>query len=93
MIRLRAEYPWVMKTQIITCIEVSPDWTLDTIKGLILKDFWEKFNTQLPNHTTQHGGIKNVQIVWRQTLIETDQKMQECLTNDPFVNIFFIKNV
>jgi hypothetical protein len=77
--KITIDYPQVMKMQMSTTIEVSNSTTLQEIKTIILKSFWDYFTTVFQTKVTIHGTIKDISLKSRDIEIVSEIDLQHYL--------------
>jgi hypothetical protein len=87
--RLKIEYPQVMKMLFTNQIEVSSHPTLAEIRTAIFTGFWDDWKKMWPGLTERHGGPEHIILKDKEIEIISDTLLQECLKHTQAFQVVF----
>jgi hypothetical protein len=91
--KVRIEFPQVMKMFLTTTIEIPDSANLKEVKERIFKSFWESFNSYFPSRIVAHGTEKDLMLKDREIEILTEEMLRGRLEkgNNYFQAIFITR--
>jgi hypothetical protein len=88
--KVRIEFPQVMKMFLTTTIEIPDSANLKEVQEHVFKSFWKSFNNHFPSRIVAHGTKEDLILKDREIEILTEDILRDRLKHGNYFQAIFI---